>query len=120
MPVDAERLLQDKRIVRVGLWFVVDDEIVRVVWQEGDSLPELPRSGCVGCLTKFADGCGDGTTPSGWVVMRFTKHGRLLCASTGSDDEPSEERYPGRVCTRCTVAESGLWHVVAEEMQQWR
>lgn len=118
MPVDTATLLQDKRLVRVALWFVLNESIHRETWEEGGGMPELPSDGFLCGRGLFADGCSENYGGDGWLVFGMTKHG-LLCQTTGGD-RPDEYRYPDCQFSRCKLAPSALMHVAAEEMQQWR
>lgn len=118
MAVDVEKLLKDKRLVRVALWFISDDELVSVEWRDGDPMLRLPEDGFLCGKGKFADGMGENYGGDGWLVVGMTKHG-LLCQTTGGD-KPDPDRYPGFQFSRCKLAPSALMHVAAEEMQQWR
>lgn len=117
MPVDIEKLVRDKRLVRVALWFIVGDELARVTWCEGQPLPTLPGDGFLCGRGVFADGTGENYGGDGWLVFGVTPHG-LLCQTTGGD-KPDLARYPGCQFSRCKLASSALMHVAAEEMQQW-
>lgn len=125
MPVDVEKLKVDKRLVKVGLWFVAPEcELVHTFADATDQMAvdllinTLPADGFLCGKGIFADGMGENYGGDGWLVVGMTKHG-LLCQTTGGD-KPDPERYPGCQFSRCKLAPSALMHVAAEEMQQWR
>lgn len=118
MPVDTDKLLKDKRLVMVALWFVLENELSRLTWGNDEALPELPKDGFLCGCGVFADGRAENYGGDGWLVFGMTTRG-LLCQTTGGD-RPDESRYPGCQFSRCKLAPSALMHVAAEEMQQWR
>jgi len=118
VPVEPEKLMADKRLTRVALWFVVDGDLKRLTWADGQPLPMLPADGFLCGRGVFADGCSENYGGDGWLVVGMTKHG-LLCQTTGGH-KPDPTRYPGCQFSRCKLAPSALMHVAAEEMQQWR
>ena len=120
MPVDAEIIMQNKRTVRGRIWFVVDDEIVRVDFNDAEPLPAIPSDGCMCHRVQFADGTGDNGNSNGWLVFGRNSKGRIICQFTAESDEPSKERYPNCKFSRCKITDSALLHVVAEEARQWR
>ena len=118
MPVDTEKLMTDKRLARVALWFIVDGDLLRVEWKEGDARPVIRGDGFLCGRGVFADGCSENYGGDGWLVLGMTKYG-LLCQTTGGD-RPDPDRYSGCQFSRCRLAPSALMHVAAEEQQQWR
>jgi hypothetical protein len=120
VPVDVEKLMQDKRIVRGRLWFVVDDELLRADFNESDQLPIIPIDGGQCHRVSFADGTGDMGSGNGWLVFGKNSKGRIICQWTGDEFMPSPERYPNCQFCRAKLTDSALWHVAAEEMNQWR
>ena len=118
MPVDADRLMQDKRLVCVALWFVSDEfMLTNVLWRDGMDAPWIPDDGFLCGKGIFADGCAENYGGDGWLVVGMTKHG-LLCQTTGGD-KPDPERYPNCRFSRCKLAPSALLHVAFEEAAQW-
>lgn len=118
MPVDTTKLLQDKRLVRVALWFVLNDAIHRETWEEGGGMPDLPTDGFLCGRGVFADGTGEHYGGDGWLVFGLTSKG-LLCQTTGGD-RPEAYRYPDCQFSRCRLAPSAVMHIANEEMKQWQ
>ena len=122
MPVDADKLMQDKRLVEAVLWFYIDGELQKYRMDARDAdtgyVHEIPTDGFLCGKGRFADGCYENYGGDGWLVVGYTKYG-LLCQTTGGD-RPDPERYSDCQFARCKLAPSAILHVAFEEAAQWR
>lgn len=117
MPVDVEKLMQDKRVVTWRAWFVSSDwKLLRFSYEDGI---ELPDDGFLMARTRFADGTGEHIGGNGWIVYMNTPAG-IIFQATGDNNPPDPARYPGAKFIKDKLCPSALLHVAAEEMQQWR
>ena len=119
MPVDTEKLMKDKRVVALKAWFVAADfTLDRYEWN-GGHLHNFPEDGFLMARTRFADGTGENIGGNGWLVYQETSAG-LIFQSTGDQNRPDPERYPGAKFIKDKLCPSALLHVAAEEMSQWQ
>jgi hypothetical protein len=119
VPVDSEKLMQDKRIVAWAAWFVAPDwSLLRFDSTEhtGD---DLPTDGFLCARTRFADGTGENIGGGGWIVFIETPYG-LIFQSSGDQTRPDPIRYPNAKFIKDKLAPSAILHVAAEEAAQWR
>ena len=114
-------LMRAKRVVRWAAWFVSLDEPLRLLrfCSEEDAISDLPEDGLLDKRLKYADGTGDATGPDGWTVVMETSAG-LLFQSTGDQNRPDADRYPGAKFIKDKLAPSALLHVASDEARAWR
>ena len=119
MSVDAEKLMQDKRIIAWAAWFVSNDWTLLRFNSEMHTGDSLPTDGFLCARTRFADGTGENIGGNGWLVFLETPAG-LIFQATGDNAMPSPERYPGAKFIKDKLAPSAILHVAFEEAAQWR
>lgn len=121
MPVDTDKLMQDKRVVAWRAWFVSLDEPLRLLRFNSDEhgMADLPDDGFLMAKTRFADGTGENIGGNGWIVYQNTSAG-LIFQATGDNVRPDPARYPGAKFIKDKLCPSALLHVANEEMRQWR
>ena len=124
MPVDAEKLMADKRIVAWAAWFVSDDWKLLRFNSDEHTGEDLPLDGFLCARTRFADGTGENIGGNGWIVFLETPSG-LIFQATGDNTYPGiaypyEERYHGAKIIKDKLAPSAILHVALEEAAQWR
>ena len=119
MPVDADKLMQDKRVVAWAAWFVSAKwELLRFNSEEHTG-GHLPTDGFLCARTRFADGTGENIGGNGWIVFLETPAG-LIFQATGDNTYPAPERYQGAKFIKDKLAPSAILHVAFEDAAQWR
>ena len=119
MSVDAEKLMQDKRIIAWAAWFVSNDFKLLRFNSEEHGKDDLPVDGFLMARTKFADGTGENIGGGGWIVYQVTPVG-LIFQSTGDQNPPDSKRYPNAKFIKDKLCPSALLHVAVEEANQWQ
>jgi hypothetical protein len=119
VPVDADKLMDDKRIVAWAAWFVSDDWRLLRFNSEMHTGDSLPTDGFLCARTRFADGTGENIGGNGWIVFLQTNFG-LIFQAAGDNNPPSPVRYPGAKFIKDKLAPSSILHVAFEEAAQWR
>ena len=120
MPVDADKLMQDKRVVAWAAWFVSDDWRLLRFNSDEHKGEDLPLDGFLCARTRFADGTGENIGGNGWIVFLETPAGLIFQATgdnTLSDFQIS--RYPSAKFIKDKLAPSAILHVAIEEAAQW-
>lgn len=119
MPVDPEKLMVDKRVVKWAAWFVSSDFKLLRFNSDEHGKDDLPIDGFLMARTKFADGTGENIGGGGWVIFQETPMG-LIFQSTGDNNYPEFVRYPGAKFIKDKLCPSALLHVAVEEANQWQ